>query len=493
MRIHPRTCVAALAALLCCMPAARAADEVKKSVVKIFATQSPPNMFMPWKISTPSEVTGSGVIIEGGRILTNAHVVNYAQQIYVQPHESSDKLDATIEYLSPDCDLATLKLDDPAAIKDLKPVPLADKLPLLKSKINVLGYPAGGNTISVTEGVVSRIEYVSYYYEAAALRIQVDAAVNPGNSGGPGIIDDKITGIVFSKFSSGENIGYLIPAEVVKHFLDDWKDGKYDGFPKLRIRVSTLENPDMRDYLKLDRTITGSLLFAVDRPDIKEAVKPWDVILAVDGVTVDNQDMVPIADDIRVQMGYLVSRKPAGSKVKLKILRKGKTSEVELSTVTQSESIIQPMIGKRPTYYIYGGLAFAPVTTELAQQAGTNGWAYLGIKGSLLAQAMRQDRKTKEDEIVVLCTTIPHKLTKGYAVSPLSVVTHVNDHPVKNLRDMIQFIQKSKDEFLIFRFEDDYEEKIVLSPKRVAQFMPEILQNNNIPAAWSDDLKDICK
>jgi S1-C subfamily serine protease len=493
MRTHLRTAVAALIAFTFVTPTVRAADEIKKSVVKIFASQSPPNMFMPWKINTPTEVTGSGVIIEGGRILTNAHVVNYAQQIYVQPHETSDKLEATIEYLSPDCDLATLKLDDPSAIKDLKPAPLADKLPPLKSKINVLGYPTGGDTISVTEGVVSRIEYVPYYYETGALRIQVDAAVNPGNSGGPGIIDDKITGIVFSKFSQGDNIGYLIPAEVVRHFLDDWKNGKYEGFPKLGVGLCTLENTDLRAYLKLDRGTTGALVARVERPSLKDIIKPWDVILEVDGVPVDNLCMVPIADDIRVMVSCLLSRKPAGSKVKLKTYRDGKKLDVELPTSTRSDSIIQPMTGKRPTYYIYGGLVFVPATTELVQQAGSKGWAYLGAKGSLLSQAMRQERQGPDDEIVVLCTMIPHKLTKGYGVSPLSVVTKINDQPVKNLRQMIQYIQTCKDEFLIFHFEDDFEEKVVLSPKRAQQYMPEILQNNNIQSAWSDDLKSVCK
>ena len=89
------------------------AGEVRQSVVKIFSSQSPPNMFRPWEVTPPTELTGSGVVIEGGRVLTSAHVVAYAQQIYVQPNESSDKLDATVEFLSRDCDLATLTIDEP--------------------------------------------------------------------------------------------------------------------------------------------------------------------------------------------------------------------------------------------------------------------------------------------------------------------------------------------------------------------------------------------
>jgi S1-C subfamily serine protease len=469
-------------------------DEIRPSVVKIFASQSPPNMFMPWKITSPTESTASGVVIEGGRILTNAHAVKYAQQVYVKPNQTADKLDATVEYIAPDCDLATLKVDDPSAIKDLKPVPLADCLPELKAKVNVLGFPTGGDTLSVTEGVVSRIEYVAYYYETGALRIQVDAAVNPGNSGGPAIIDGKLTGVVFSKLKEGENIGYLIPAEVIRHFLDDWKDGKYDGFPKLCLQLNTLENPDLRAYLKLDRQVQGALIQGTTRPELKDIIKPWDVILEMDGIALDNTGMVPLSNGLRVHASYLVSRKPAGSKVKLKLLRKGEKLDVEIATVNNDNSIIQPMTGNRPTYFIYGGLVLTPATVELAQSAGANFWGYLGLTGGLLTKAMRQTRQSPDDQVVVSCgPLIPHKLTKGYEVKPLSVLTHINDQPIKNLRQAIQILRDCKEEFVVFRFEDDFAERIVLSPKRVQQYMPEILQNNNIPSACSDDLKDLWK
>lgn len=467
--------------------------DVKPSVVKIFASKSPPNMFQPWQITQPSEATGSGIIIEGGRILTNAHVVSYAQQIYVQPNESSEKLDAEIEFIAEDCDLATLKLDEPDAIADRKPVPLADDLPKIKDKINVLGFPTGGDSLSITEGVVSRIEYGAYYYETGALRIQVDAAINPGNSGGPGIVDGKITGIVFSKLSEAENIGYLIPAEVIRHFLDDWTgDGKYDGFPKIDAVGATLENPAIRDYLKLTREQTGVVIHQVNRPEIADKLKPWDVITACDGVNVDNLGMVSIADGVRVDWPYLIARKPPGSTIKLDLIRDGKPLEVELSTVTGRNTLVQRMAGKRPTYFIYGGLVFSPVTSELVQAAARY-FAILGLRGSLITRQIRDYRINPDDEMVAtVCPILPHRLTKGYGVSPLSVVTHVNDEPVKNLRHLIRLVKESSDKpFIIFRFENDYEEKVVLEPAQVAKLTPDILLNNNIPSACSEDLKDV--
>jgi S1-C subfamily serine protease len=468
--------------------------DVRKSVMKIFSTKSPPNMFRPWEITPPQEVTGSGVLIEGGRILTNAHVVSYAQQIYIQPNESSEKLDATVEFIAEDCDLATLTIDDKAAIKGLEPVPLADKLPPLKTKVNVLGYPVGGDTLSVTEGVVSRIEWAPYNYGTSALRIQVDAAINPGNSGGPGIVDNTITGIVFSRFTEGESIGYLIPAEVIKHFLEDWQsDGKYEGFPKLDIAGATLENPSLRSYLKVDRETTGLVIHRNNRPDLKDKIRPWDIVAACDGVDIDSLGMVPIADGIRVGWGCLLSRKPPGSSVKLKLIRDAKPLDVEVPTITTDNSLIQRMAGPRPTYLLYGGLVFSPVTTEMIGVIPSRAFAYLGARGSLLSKRINEYRQEPGDEIVVTCCPIvPHKITKGYGISPLSVVTHLNDQPVRSLHHLIKLIKENKKkDFVIFRFEEDNEEKVVLEPKLVEKFTPEILRNNNIPSDHSEDLKDV--
>jgi len=480
-------------AVLLLLAGVAGAAEVRKSVVKIFSTKSPPNMFRPWEITPPSEATGSGVIIEGGRILTNAHVVSWAQQIYVQPNESSEKLDATVEHIAEDCDLAILSVYDKDAIKDLKPVPLAEKLPPLKTKINVLGFPVGGDTLSVTEGVVSRIEWAPYNYGTMAIRIQVDAAINPGNSGGPGIVDDTVAGIVFSRLREGDNIGYLIPAEVIQHFLDDFKaDGKYDGFPRLRISGATLENPSLRDYLKLEREQTGLVIHRIDRPDLEDKIKVWDVVSACEGLNVDNLGMIPIGEGLRVGWGYLVSRKAPGSTVKLKLIRDAKLVDIEVATVTKDNGLVQRMTGKKPTYFIYGGLVFTPVTSEMIMTIPTQAFAYLGARGALLTKRIDDDRKDPGDEIVVLCCPIlPHKITKGYGVSPLSVITHVNDKPVKSLRHLIGLIKENKEPFIIFRFEEDNEEKIVLEPKLVDKFGDEILRNNNIPSDRSEDLKDV--
>ncbi|MDB6114141.1 MAG: peptidase, partial [Lacunisphaera sp.] len=84
---------------------------VENSVVKIFATTRGPDLTKPWTKLSPREVGGTGMVIEGKRILTNAHVVAYSSQVQVQANQSGDKLPATVEFVAPGIDLAVLKLD----------------------------------------------------------------------------------------------------------------------------------------------------------------------------------------------------------------------------------------------------------------------------------------------------------------------------------------------------------------------------------------------
>jgi len=71
-------------------------------VVKIFATVRYPNPYQPWTKDSPEDQTGSGVVMEGKRILTNAHVVDYASQVQIQANQAGDKISATVEAIAPE-------------------------------------------------------------------------------------------------------------------------------------------------------------------------------------------------------------------------------------------------------------------------------------------------------------------------------------------------------------------------------------------------------
>ena len=260
---------------------ARAADDVPGSapipgnlgnaVVKVFATLRMPDPYRPWAKQAPQDITASGVVIEGHRILTNAHAVLYASQVQIQGTGAGDKISATVEAVAPGIDLAVLKLDDDGFFASHAPLARASTLPQIKDAVLAYGFPTGGTSLSITKGIVSRIEFVPYNYPTSGLRIQIDAAINAGNSGGPAIAGEKMIGLAFSRLGDAQNIGYIIPNEEIELFLKDIADGHYDGKPALFDELQTLENPALRNYLKLDKSVSG---IVVHQPYDESAAYP---------------------------------------------------------------------------------------------------------------------------------------------------------------------------------------------------------------------------
>ncbi|KAK3002550.1 hypothetical protein RJ639_021411, partial [Escallonia herrerae] len=195
------------------------------SVVKIFTVSSSPSYFLPWQNKSQRESMGSGFVIPGKRILTNAHVVADHTFVLVRKHGSPTKYRAEVQAVGHECDLAILVVESEEFWKGTNFLEFGD-IPFLQEAVSVVGYPqvclnvteraanhlvAGGDNISVTKGVVSRVEPTQYVHGATQLlAIQIDAAINPGNSGGPAIMGNKVAGVAFQNLSGAENIGLVL-------------------------------------------------------------------------------------------------------------------------------------------------------------------------------------------------------------------------------------------------------------------------------------------
>jgi len=196
--------------------------ELLKSVVKVFTVKTEPDYTMPWQLKRQTISTASGFIISGRRIVTNAHAIDYQTSVRVRRHGSSDKHVARVVGVGHQSDLAVLTVQDDSFWDD-DCLQLGD-IPHLHDTVTVIGYPTGGDNISVTKGVVSRIEETYYSHGAyRLLAIQIDAAINSGNSGGPVFMGEDVIGVAFETLVNADNIGYIIPIPVLTHFLKDIK------------------------------------------------------------------------------------------------------------------------------------------------------------------------------------------------------------------------------------------------------------------------------
>jgi S1-C subfamily serine protease len=472
-------------------PKAPGTGRVESSVVKVFSTVRRPDPFKPWNKEPGEEISGSGVIIEGKRILTNAHVVLYASQVQVQAYQAGDKVSATVEAIAPGIDLAVLKLDDDKLFATHAPLRRAGELPDVKDAVMAYGYPTGGSNLSITKGIVSRIEFTSYNRPVSGLRIQIDAAVNPGNSGGPAVVGDKMIGLAFSSLGGAQNIGYIIPNEEVDLFLKDIHDGRYDGKPGMFDELQTLENPALRAYLKLAPSIQGIVVHEPYTRGGANPLKIWDVITKIGDVPVDDQGMVQIGANLRIRFGYLVQRLAKNGKVALTVVRAGKALVVQLPVSPAFPMLIPDRPGEYPPYFIYGPLVFSGVST-LTIQSGFREFGGASIFTSPMVTRMMDAPAFPDEELVVMPSPfLPHKMAKGYSSPAGSVVKSVNGIAIKNLRHLVEVLRDNRQEFLTFELAQHGGETYVFSRKELDGATEEILTDNGIRSQGSPEVMKI--
>ncbi len=486
MRISSHLCSLTLAAIAIITPISHADDsaEIRDSVVKIFTTYRAPDFESPWTKQSPSDISGTGFVISGNRILTNAHVVEMASQIFVQPPNSADKIRARVIGIAQGIDLAVIELRKESDREEFHaahpPLTLNESLPAIGSTVQAIGFPMGGEQISLTEGVVSRIEFIGYSQTTAGLRVQVDAALNHGNSGGPVVQDNQVIGVVFSGVESADNIGYLIPVEEVVAFLNDIDDdGEYAGRPKIFADgFQTAENPALRDWLKLSSDQTGLLYTGDGTEDDSIVFETWDLIDTIGEYDIDNAGMITIGDNLRLSWGYMIPRLGDNGTVPITVLRNGESVPLDIP-VTSSRDDLLPMIGDGyPEYFIVGPLVFSPARREHLMNFYT---PYLAMQGNPAALRADKLRAFEGEEIVMLVSDfLPHPITKGYDVSYKPALKSLNGTPIKSLAQLVELIRNSQDDYLEFKFHDKGQEALVFDREELLEVTEEILEDNSI-------------
>ncbi|MEZ6241991.1 MAG: trypsin-like peptidase domain-containing protein [Phycisphaerales bacterium] len=463
----------------------------RDAAVKIFSTIRRPDLVRPWTKTPPQDVTGTGFVIVGDRILTNAHVVANASQIFVQPPRSSDKLRAEVVAIATGIDLAVLQLsresDREKFFANHPALPLEDALPEAGEMVKVYGYPMGGEQLSVTEGVVSRVEYSAYYNDAAGVRIQVDAALNPGNSGGPALAGDKVIGVVFSHMPEGENIGFVIPTEEVERFLDDVADGRYEGPPRNFDSFQTLENPALREKLGVDESVHGLVVNETFGED--SDLKRWDILVRVGDYDVDNAGLVTLRPDLRLAWQSLIPDLAEDGVVPGEVVREGERVPVKLHVSESDDSVMDFLADADPDYFIYGPLVFTPAYIEHFRALNTG---FLALKKSPIAERIGDTKDFDDEQLVIVPgSLLPHPVSKGYEISYFPTLKSVNGVKIKNLAHLVETLRDLKDDYVTFEFYDNTQEILVFDRQEIEDSTEEILEDNSIRRRMSPALEPI--
>lgn len=451
------------------------------NVINIEVSVLFPDYREPWNAGQPSGGSGTGFMIGPNRFMTNAHVVSNATRIMIRTTNDPEPHPARILHIAHDCDLAIIEAVNGEHFSKLKSLQFGG-VPKLNTEVNVLGYPIGGDRISVTRGVISRIDFRPYSHTSvdSHLAIQVDAAINPGNSGGPVLQNGRVVGVAFQGYSGrvAQNVGYMIPVPVIQRFLKDVEDGRYDHYVDLSVDDLSIENPAQVKALGLKDDGIGVLIGNVaDQGSADGALKAGDVILSLGGNPVFNNGLVRVDGDL-VDMNEVVERKFAGDKVEVEFLRDGKKQKAEI-TLKRFDPYVKlgAQYDKRPEYVLYAGLVFQPLDRDLMDAHRISDNTVNHIFDNYLSQKMYVERP----DPVVLTNILPDEVNTYLQGSYPGLVDEINGVKIRKLADVKAALAKEDEKagYVVVKLQDRGR-PLVLKRSLAEAAHPRIMRNYNI-------------
>jgi len=422
---------------------------VQKSLVRITATSVEPDYKAPWNAGGLERGVGAGFVIDGNRILTNAHVVSNSRYLTVERDGDPNKYRARVLFVAHDCDLALITVDAPNFFKNMVPLKFGG-IPALESAVSAYGYPIGGERMSVTTGIVSRVDFQLYTHSSIDqhLAIQISAQINPGNSGGPVMQSGKVVGVAFQGYSGdvAQGVAYMIPTPVINRFLKDIGNGRYDKYVDLGITYSKLQNSAQRKFLGLKDDDRGVLVnTVVSAGPSADILRPGDVLLAIDNHPIASDSNVELEGE-RADFQEVVERKFKGDSVKFDIWRDKQPMTVSIKLYTPWPYRIQGhSYDVRPRYVLYGGLLFQPLNLDLLEAYRPTDlrlrhfFEYFVLEQLYLAHP----------DVIVLTNILPDPINTYLAPYRGGIVDEINGKKIRTLDELASALAETPEQFVI--------------------------------------------
>jgi S1-C subfamily serine protease len=459
------------------------------SVVNLNVSERFPDYDQPWSYEKLNYSVGTGFAIvfpEGERyILTNAHCVQHSVYIECNRHNTSKKYTMTIFDILPDLDLALLLPEDDSLWQEIPkciPYPFTHyqgQLLDLSNQVHqayVVGYPQGGKNPSITNGIVSRYDLVRYSRGVPNIALQIDAAINRGNSGGP-VFDSQqqLIGVAFSHATEAQNICYIIPLPLVDRYLSGiYKNGHSSPVCELGAIFSHTRNTSIREsafpprYLKEDVEPVGliAIYLEVGHP-IRETLQLDDILLSINGYTVYQDGSISM-DGSRLPHWHIVRMTPPGEQLTIEFLRDKKVHKQTIAAIPRTiprVPVVEMDIPRK--YYIFAGIVFQPLNTWHILDLNSSG----RVKEVNLCHFLEKYHKDPGDEYIIASEILPSKLTAGYSLI-YSLLRRVNGIKVKRLSKLAKICEHPDQEFVKFEFGD--KDIVILRWEEALQQSPEI-------------------
>ena len=493
------------------------------SVLKIFVTSVEPDYTTPWAVYMEEECSGSGFVIrlESGElvIVTNAHVVQQEVDVRVRKSGGTKKIKARCLVVAHTCDLALLTVDERTFWDGLVPLEFGG-LPRLYDSVKVVGYPMGGDNACVTSGVVSRVDTTPYARGGERLLVvQIDAAINSGNSGGPALDDaSRVVGVAFSGYAgSADNIGYVIPSEVVSRLLLDYGDLKLErrlkgnqvqwpGLSNLGISLQALENPTLRAKLHVADDTGGVLVTRVAPAGCARAagLRAGDVLLSLGGAPIANDGTVALRGSERVHCEHLWTSRRNKDVLAVDVSRGGQLLRFDVDLRPLERLVpIADGFDASPSYAVVGGLVFMALSVPLIVAVSDDDSDDdlddnygLDARDALRhADCLGKDATDALKEVVVWVQTLTHDVNFGYAhlCHNFPRLKRCNDVNIASLQHLVD-VARAHDappflDLVLHPPNGNAPIHVVLDSKLARKTEAALLKRSKVPAPFSNDLR----
>jgi len=347
---------------------------------------------------------------------------------------------------------------------------------------------------------VSRIEVRPYTHsQRHLLALQTDAAINPGNSGGPVFMNDELIGIAFQSYKQKdlEKSGYVVPIPIIRHLFEDLDDGEITGVPDLGIYWQKIESDSLREYVGLTGGRTGVLITRVVHGSSADGVlAEGDVLTAIDGTAVASDGSIPLRTHDRVHFSYLISRHQIGGKVMVDILRRGEPLSLALRLRKLAALVPPPQPERRPTYFIFAGLVFLPLTYDYMTT-----WKWENVTPRFKHYYYSRLPSERHEQIVLVNQVLAHDINVGYHQIHGAVVERINGVDIVAMRDVPRALAAPAGKHHVIEldyhgmrgessdYHSSYGTRIVIDAAHAARATAEILAQNGIASDRSPDLR----
>ncbi|MCW7483015.1 PDZ domain-containing protein [Leptospira kanakyensis] len=430
------------------------------SILQIKATVQYPNFLQPWRFKNPEVRHSTGIYIGDNRILVPAQAVYFYTNIEVKKPEALKLYTAELERMDPDLGLAILKLNDPNASKDLKPVIFPNELFLPGTGLVM----ESKDQKNLEEKKIRMIRldmdsYSSGYVELPYIEIQSEEKID---GIGELIVDSTARipqGILYQFKETGT--GKVIPSFSIKHFIE----GK--SFPFKGFRFKPLTDSATRNYYGLKKDDLGVLVAEIYPGSSADGILQLeDVLLEVSNSKIDPKGYFDHPKFGKLNLAYLFHNtsdtdSPSVKKIKVKVFRNKKPVSLEMDLKPLPEPSIRIPYGnsrfQTPRYLMLAGIVFQELSEMYLTEHG-NQWRNRVNKELLyLNDFYRIKRDVNEGKVVFLSQVLPLSGNKAYHTAHQMILKTVNGTKIQSLNQLQELVKNAETPYIHFVMSDGFE------------------------------------